>query len=72
MLLAQLAARFGPVPAEAKARVMAASEAALARWSLRVLTASTLTGVLGGPAKSATAPKPPARRPAARKGARAR
>ncbi len=55
-LLAQLKARFGPVPAEAKARVLAASEATLARWALRVLTAPTLEAVLDGrPRKAAPA-----------------
>jgi hypothetical protein len=58
-LLEQLAARFGPVPAEAKAKVLAAKEATLARWSLRVLTAPTLAAVLDGRAKGAL----PARRP---------
>ncbi len=38
--LALLAARFGPVPAEAKAQILAANEPALARWSLRVRTRS--------------------------------
>jgi hypothetical protein len=67
MLLQQLRARFGRVPADAKARVLAAKEATLTRWSLRVLTAPTLEAVLDGKAKKAA----PARRPAARKRARA-
>ena len=66
-LLDLLRARFGRVPADAKARVLAAKEATLARWSLRVLTAPTLEAVLDGKAKKAA----PARRPAARKRARA-
>jgi predicted transposase YdaD len=53
ILLKQLTARFGPVPAEAKARVMAANEATLDRWALRVLTAPSLQAVLGGPASDA-------------------
>jgi uncharacterized small protein (DUF1192 family) len=48
VLLGQLASRFGRVPAEAKARVLAASEATLMRWSLLVLTAPTLGSVLDG------------------------
>ena len=69
MLLAQLTARFGAVPADAKERILAATEPMLTRWSLRVLTAPTLAAVLG----SATTAKPakkrssPARRQAADK-----
>jgi predicted transposase YdaD len=71
ILLGQLAARFGPVPAEVKVRVLAAKEPTLARWSLRVLTAPTLEAVLGGTTpKAAKKPATPARRPAARKRAR--
>jgi hypothetical protein len=66
-LLDQLRARFGRVPADAEARVLAAKEATLAQWSIRVLTAPTLEAVLDGKAKKAA----PARRPAARKRARA-
>ena len=70
-LLELLAARFGPVPAEAKAQILASTEATLARWSLQVLTAPTLAAVLGSavtkPAKAAA----PTRRPSARKRARA-
>jgi hypothetical protein len=47
MLLELLTARFGPVPAEAKAQILAAKEPALARWSLRVLTEPSLQAVLG-------------------------
>jgi predicted transposase YdaD len=45
-LLEQLRARFGPVPADVKAEIVAAPEATLARWSLRVLTEPTLDSVL--------------------------
>ena len=67
MLLQQLRARFGRVPADAKARVLAAKEATLTRWSLRVLTAPTIEAVLYGKAKNTAS----ARRPAAHKRARA-
>jgi hypothetical protein len=50
-LLDLLAARFGRVPATAKALVLAADEAVLARWTLRVLTAPTLDAVLDGSTK---------------------
>ena len=69
MLLALLTARFGAVPADARERILAATEPMLTRWSLRVLTAPTLAAVLG----SATTAKPakkrssPARRQAAGK-----
>ena len=63
MLLAQLAARFGAVPADARERILAATEPMLKRWSLRVLTAPTLAAVLDGKTKSAAS----TRRPAARK-----
>ena len=46
MLLEQLSAKFGPVPAQATARVMGADEATLGRWSLRLLTETTLAAVL--------------------------
>ena len=48
-LLELLAAKFGPVPDAAKERVAAADEATLRRWSLRVLTETTLAGVLRNP-----------------------
>jgi predicted transposase YdaD len=58
MLLDQLSAKFGPTPAEAKARVMDADEATLRRWSLRLLTEDTLASVLDSakpkPARKAT------------------
>ena len=58
ILLDQLAARFGRVPANVSARIMAANEATLTRWALRVLTAPTLEDVLDeGPAQA-----PPAKR----------
>jgi hypothetical protein len=69
MLLALLTARFGTVPADARERILAATEPMLTRWSLRVLTEPTLAAVLG----SATTAKParkrssPARRQAAGK-----
>jgi predicted transposase YdaD len=66
-LLEQLAARFGPVPAEVKERILAAKEATLTRWSLRVLTAPTLEAVLDSKAKKAAS----VRRPAIRRHARA-
>jgi predicted transposase YdaD len=69
-LMRQLAARFGRVPAEAKARILSAKEPTLARWSLRVLTAPTLDDVFGnGTATKKAVKKPaaPARRPAARR-----
>ncbi len=52
MLLKQLTARFGPVPAEAKAQILAAKQPALDRWALRVLTAPSLQAVLGAAAKA--------------------
>jgi hypothetical protein len=72
LLLRQLTARFGAVPAEAKARILGATEPTLARWSLRVLTAPTLEAVLG-PAKKSTrkTTKKTARRPATRRQPRA-
>jgi hypothetical protein len=47
ILLKQLAARFGSVPTEAKAQVLAAKQPTLDRWALRVLTAPSLQAVLG-------------------------
>lgn len=47
MLLKQLTARFGPVPAETKAQILAAKQPTLDRWALRVLTAPSLQAVLG-------------------------
>jgi hypothetical protein len=45
MVLRQLTARFGPLPAELTARVRSASSDALDRWALRILDASSLTEV---------------------------
>jgi predicted transposase YdaD len=73
-LLRQLQARFGEVPADTRARVLAASPATLARWSLQVLTASTLASALEGkkaaPVTMGVPPKPPARRQTTRARAR--
>ncbi|WP_437627152.1 Rpn family recombination-promoting nuclease/putative transposase [Sorangium sp. So ce1151] len=65
-LLELLAARFGEVPAEVSARILAADEATLVTWTARVLTAPTPEDVLGDDGRRAS----PARRPAARKRAR--
>ena len=62
-LLELLAVRFGPVPPETSARILAANEAALTQWTGRVLTAPTLKKVIGEDRDQAS----PARRPAARK-----
>ncbi len=62
MLLAQLKARFGAVPADVKARILDAKEPALARWSLRVLTAPSLAEVMDGKAKASPAKRTPARK----------
>jgi hypothetical protein len=64
-LLEQLEARFGTVPAKARARIQAAEAPELARWSLRVLTATSLSEVFATARKAG-----PTRRPAARKAAR--
>ena len=66
VLLDQLTAKLGPVPAKARAQVMAADEATLRRWSLRVLTETTLAGVLDAPK-----PKPARKAAPAAKHARA-
>ena len=61
ILLKQLTARFGSVPAEAKAQILAAKQPSLDRWALRVLTAPSLDAVLGAakarPTKTAPARK---------------
>jgi len=74
VLLDLLAARFGNVPAAAKARVCAADEKTLSKWTLRVLTAETVADVLDGEApasaprarsssqRQAAPPRKPARR----------
>lgn len=46
VLLSQLEARFGQLPADAHDRVVRAELATLQRWSLRVLTARNLDEVL--------------------------
>jgi len=46
MLLDQLAVKFGAVPAAARARIRAADERTLARWSIRVLSEESLDAVL--------------------------
>jgi hypothetical protein len=61
MLLKQLTARFGPVPAEVEALVLAAKQPTLDRWALRVLTAPSLQAVLG-PARGRSAKRTTARR----------
>lgn len=50
-LLELLAARFGRVPARLQARVRAADEATVGRWTVRVLTAATAVEVLGDDAE---------------------
>ena len=49
VLLEQLAARFGDVDDEARAAIERGSEADLERWSLRLLTASSLAEVFAAP-----------------------
>jgi hypothetical protein len=49
LLLRQLRARFGELPATAVARVEAADIAAVERWGERVLSAKTLADVLDEP-----------------------
>jgi len=72
VLLGLLAARFGAVPAKVRSRVLAADEKTLSRWSVRVLTATTIDAVLDETASKPAAKKAaPARRPAARKRASA-
>jgi hypothetical protein len=53
-LLRQLAARFGSVPAAARARIVEADEATLARWSIRVLSEPSIDAVLDGAAPRRT------------------
>jgi hypothetical protein len=47
MLLEQLGAKLGPVPAKVQARVRNASLAELTAWTKRVLTATSFEAVLG-------------------------
>jgi hypothetical protein len=63
-----LRVEFGSVPAEVSAQFMAADEAALSRWAIRVLTAPTLEEVFGEESGGVS----PARRPSASKRARRR
>jgi len=57
-LLDLLAARFGPVPAEVRTQILAASKPSLVRWSLRVLTAKSLHAVLAAPTTRPRKPSP--------------
>jgi hypothetical protein len=75
MLLKLLTIRFGSVPAEVSAHVMAADQATLSRWAARVLTAPTLETVLAkarAGASKARASASPARRSSASASKRAR
>lgn len=67
LLLQQLAARFGGVPARVRAQILAAGHDDLSRWGLRVLTAPTLSEVLDDAAPARASKKTAAPRPAARK-----
>jgi hypothetical protein len=62
ILLEQLQARFGAVPAEVRARVRAADEATLSRWAVRILTASSIDAALAESRKTTPARKTAARR----------
>jgi hypothetical protein len=48
LLLRQLEARFGAIPAEIDARVRSAAVADLERWAIAVLAAPTLAAVFAG------------------------
>ena len=48
ILLKQLQLKFGRLPAATTARVRAAGEAELERWTERVLTGTSVAGVLDG------------------------
>ena len=64
LLLKLLTNRFGPVPAEAKAQVLAAKQPTLDRWAVRVLNAPSLQAVLGASmprSKTTTHPRKPMR-----------
>ncbi|AUX42796.1 transposase [Sorangium cellulosum] len=69
-LLEVLTARFGAVPAEVSARILAAEEAALVSWTARILTAATPEDVIGDSDADHGERAAPPRRPAARKRAR--
>jgi hypothetical protein len=71
ILLGLLAKRFGPVPAEAKKRIVSAGDRELQRWALRVLDAASLEEVLGTERDPAT-PAPRARAQRATPGRRSR
>ena len=66
ILLGLLKARFGSVPAKVSAQIHAADEETLSRWSLRVLTAPSLSEVFA----ERNGKSSPGRRPVARKPAR--
>jgi succinyl-CoA synthetase alpha subunit len=66
VLLEQLAARFGKLPAGVTARIKKADHATLAAWTVEVLTAETLERVF----EQGAAPAAPKRRATARKRAR--
>ena len=62
-LLELLAGRFGAVPAEVSARILAADEATLTTWTARLLSASTLLEVIGEEsARAPTSPRPSVRK----------
>lgn len=67
LLLEQLAARFGKVPAAMRARIEEADEKVISTWAMRVLTAKTLAEVL-----DEDAAPPPKARPAVRSARRRR
>lgn len=66
VLLDQLAARFGKVPAAVEGRVRSADVKTLSAWTLRILTAASLEEVLDSGASDSTARprRKTARRPA--------
>jgi hypothetical protein len=57
MLLELLAEQFDTVPAEVRARILAADEAMLVTWTARLLSASTLDEVLGEGSERARRPQ---------------
>ena len=66
-LLQLLEARFKAVPPDVAARIEAADEATLARWTVRVLTAPTPEGVIDDSSEDAGRGEAPTRKPATRK-----